>query len=49
MVDMLNLVYSETQDEDVYRAISRRMKDCWEICSRVLLRRDVGEWLLRPR
>jgi hypothetical protein len=102
MVDMLNLVYSETQDEDVYRAISRRMKDRydifgslpdtiedewiegvelleemmdkyihlrqqardafelryqetidpdqgrWELCSRVLSRRDVVERLLRP-
>jgi hypothetical protein len=101
-VDMLNLVYSETQDEDVYRAISRRMKDRydifgslpdtiedewidsvelleemmdkyihlrrqardafelryreevdpdkdrWELCSRVLSRRDVVDKLLRP-
>lgn len=26
-VDMLNLVYHETQDEKVYHALSRRMKD----------------------
>lgn len=30
-VDMLNLVYSETQDEEVYKAISRRMKDRYDI------------------
>jgi superfamily II DNA or RNA helicase/DNA-binding Lrp family transcriptional regulator len=30
-VDMLNLVYNGTQDERVYRAISRRMKDRYDI------------------
>lgn len=30
-VDMLNLVYHDTQDEDVYRAISRRLKDKYDI------------------
>jgi len=30
-VDMLNLVYHETQDEKVYEAISRRMKDRYDI------------------
>jgi DNA-binding Lrp family transcriptional regulator len=30
-VDMLNLVYHETQDEKVYRALSRRMKDRYDI------------------
>ncbi len=30
-VDMLNLVYAETQDERVYRALSRRMKDRYDI------------------
>ena len=30
-VDMLNLVYGGTQDERVYRAISRRMKDRYDI------------------
>ena len=30
-VDMLNLVYHETQDETVYQVISRRMKDCYHI------------------
>jgi superfamily II DNA/RNA helicase len=30
-VDMLNLVYHGTQDERVYRAISRRMKDRYDI------------------
>ena len=30
-VDMLNLVYSDTQDEKVYQAISRRMKDRYDI------------------
>lgn len=30
-VDMLNLVYHETQDEQVYHALSRRMKDTFDI------------------
>jgi superfamily II DNA or RNA helicase len=30
-VDMLNLVYHDTQDEKVYRALSRRMKDRYDI------------------
>lgn len=30
-VDMLNLVYHETQDEKVYHVISRRMKDRYDI------------------
>ena len=30
-VDMLNLVYAETQDETVYRVLSRRMKDKFDI------------------
>ena len=30
-VDMLNLVYAETQDEKVYRVLSRRMKDKFDI------------------
>ena len=30
-VDMLNLVYHQTRDEDVYRALSRRMKDKFDI------------------
>lgn len=30
-VDMLNLVYAETQDEKVYEVISRRMKDRYDI------------------
>lgn len=30
-VDMLNLVYAETQDEQVYRVLSRRMKDKFDI------------------
>lgn len=30
-VDMLNLVYSDTQDEKVYQALSRRMKDRYDI------------------
>jgi hypothetical protein len=30
-VDMLNLVYHETQDEKVYRALSRRMKDRYDL------------------
>lgn len=30
-VDMLNLVYSDTQDEEVYKALSRRMKDRYDI------------------
>ena len=30
-VDMLNLVYHETQDERVYEVISRRMKDRYDI------------------
>jgi superfamily II DNA/RNA helicase len=30
-VDMLNLVYHETRDEDVYMALSRRMKDKFDI------------------
>ena len=30
-VDMLNLVYHETRDEDVYRALSRRLKDRYDI------------------
>jgi superfamily II DNA/RNA helicase len=30
-VDMLNLVYHETQDEKVYRVLSRRMKDRYDI------------------
>jgi superfamily II DNA/RNA helicase len=30
-VDMLNLVYHETQDEKVYKALSRRMKDRFDI------------------
>jgi len=30
-VDMLNLVYHETQDEKVYKALSRRMKDRYDI------------------
>lgn len=30
-VDMLNLVYHETQDEKVYEALSRRMKDRYDI------------------
>lgn len=30
-VDMLNLVYHGTRDEDVYRALSRRMKDRYDI------------------
>jgi len=28
---MLNLVYHQTRDEDVYRALSRRMKDKFDI------------------
>jgi superfamily II DNA or RNA helicase len=101
-VDMLNLVYHETQDERIYQVLSRRMKDRydifgglpdtiedewienvenfedimdeyihlrqaardvfemryqstidpdkdrWELCSRVLARRDVVESLSRP-
>jgi len=31
MVDMLNLVYHETQDEKVYQVLSRRMKDRYDI------------------
>jgi superfamily II DNA/RNA helicase len=30
-VDMLNLVYHDTQDEKVYQVISRRMKDRYDI------------------
>jgi len=30
-VDMLNLVYHETQDEKVYQALSKRMKDRYDI------------------
>ena len=30
-VDMLNLVYHDTQDEKVYQVISRRMKDKYDI------------------
>lgn len=30
-VDMLNLVYHETQDEKIYRVISRRMKDRYDV------------------
>ena len=30
-VDMLNLVYHDTQDEQVYQALSRRMKDNYDI------------------
>jgi SNF2 family DNA or RNA helicase len=30
-VDMLNLVYHETQDEEVYHVISRRMKDRYDL------------------
>lgn len=30
-VDMLNLVYHDTQDETVYRVLSRRMKDRYDI------------------
>lgn len=30
-VDMLNLVYHETRDEDVYAALSQRMKDRYDI------------------
>lgn len=30
-VDMLNLVYADTQDEQVYRVLSRRMKDKFDI------------------
>ena len=30
-VDMLNLVYHNTQDEKVYQVISRRMKDRFDI------------------
>lgn len=30
-VDMLNLVYHDTQDEKVYKALSRRMKDRFDI------------------
>ena len=30
-VDMLNLVYHETRDEDVYRALSKRLKDKYDI------------------
>ena len=30
-VDMLNLVYHDTQDEEVYAAISKRMKDRYDI------------------
>lgn len=30
-VDMLNLVYHETRDEDVYSALSRRLKDKFDI------------------
>jgi len=30
-VDMLNLVYHDTQDERVYQVISRRMKDRYDI------------------
>lgn len=30
-VDMLNLVYHETQDEQVYKVLSRRMKDKFDI------------------
>ena len=101
-VDMLNLVYRETRDEDVYTALSRRMRNVydvfgslpetieddwidgveaieaemdkyldqqkrarhafdvkhradvdpeqnrWELCSRVLYRRDVEERMSRP-
>lgn len=31
VVDMLNLVYAETRDEAVYRTLSRRMKDRYDI------------------
>lgn len=31
MVDILNLVYHGTQDETVYAALSRRMKDRYDI------------------
>jgi hypothetical protein len=30
-VDMLNLVYHDTQDEEIYRALSRRLKDKFDI------------------
>lgn len=30
-VDMLNLVYNETQDEKIYKVLSRRMKDRYDI------------------
>ncbi|MFO7462066.1 MAG: helicase-related protein [Desulfatiglandales bacterium] len=30
-VDMLNLVYHDTQDEKIYRVLSRRMKDRYDI------------------
>lgn len=30
-VDMLNLVYHDTQDEEIYRVLSRRMKDRFDI------------------
>jgi len=31
MVDMLNLVYSETRDEDVYQVLSRRLRDKYDL------------------
>ena len=30
-VDMLNLVYRDTRDEDVYTVLSRRMKDVYDV------------------
>src|SRR5467141_1121015 len=30
-IDMLNLVYHETQDEKIYKVLSRRMKDRYDI------------------
>ena len=30
-VDMLNLVYHQTRDEDIYQALSRRLRDCYDI------------------
>jgi hypothetical protein len=50
-VDILNLVYHETQDEQVYRALSRRMKDRYDLFGGGLpdtIEDDLPSWASRP-
>jgi len=46
---MLNLVYHDTQDEKVYQALSRRLRDEFELRYKETIDPDKNRWELCSR